>query len=1025
MAYLVTKTKEESYEQLKALIVAFEKEYAVLKGAQYKEAQLRNDFLNPFLKTLGWDVENEAGKTQFLRDVIQEEGIDVEEEDAIAQKNPDYTLRIQGARKLFLEAKKVSIDIEKSAKAAFQTRRYGWNANLGISILTNFERLIVYDCRYKPLATDDPNVAKYRSIHYTDFLKHFDALYTLLSFNSIASGYIDDYFSLTEKTTITFDNYFLKQIEDWRIRLAAEVVSKNEGFNEEDINFLIQRLLNRIVFLRICEDREIEKYETLKGVKNYDELRALFVKADRKYNSGLFDFIEDNFTLNITLNPDLLLDIFNELYYPESPYDFAVVDPTILSQIYERYLGSKITFVNPTAIKVVEEPEVTASSGVVPTPKLVVENIVKEVLNTLFEDKSLAEIQEVKIADICCGSGTFLITVYNYLYEIITLGLLAAGVEDNETLYETAPGLYKLTLRAKHTFLLNSIYGVDINPYAVEVTKFSLLLKLIEDENAASVNDYLAKYKQTVLPSLNENIKNGNSLVGNEYYSFDPKAINDEQKLYKIKPFNWADEFPFLKKTKGFDAIVGNPPYVRIQNMVKYIKEEIRYYRDKVSGYKVAQSGTIDKYYLFIERAIDLLNANGVLGYIVPNKFFTARDGEALRSYIVNNSSLQKIIHFGVSQVFPGRSTYTAILLLDKKKREVFGFKRIRKVLTEFVAGSIEYVAYNNADYTDTPWIFVSKPTEAVFNKIKSGNVTALENIAEICVGLQTSSDDTYIIQPVSETETIYRFVKNGVQHEVEKAICKPCIYDLPLNLFDTIRPNAQMIFPYTISDGKARVFEEDHFQENYPLTWSYLNNFKDHLSGRSINGTKEPKWYQFGRSQSLTKFHNTSKLIWSVLSRGPGYIYDLQNIQFTGGGNGPYYSLISDQGYSPFYILGILTHPVIETMVRAGASEFRGAYYSHGKQFIAGLPIRKIDFANTVEKQLHDNIVETVTQLIASRAAYKALYDPAKKNVQQRLYNHLFDSLVEQVNKIYGITGEDVDIVLSDDMFDTDLNED
>jgi hypothetical protein len=283
------------------LIAAFEKEYVILKKPEYKETPLRNDFLNPLLKTFGWDVENEGARSQFLRDVVQEETIDVEEEDAIAKKNPDYTLRVQGTRKLFVEAKKVSIDIEKSAKAAFQTRRYGWNANLGISILTNFEKLVVYDCRYKPVASDEPNVARYNTFHFTEFIKHFETLYELLSFQSVSSGFIDDYFSLTQNDVTTFDNYFLKQIETWRHRLATDVIQNNTGFNEEDINFLIQRLLNRIVFLRICEDREIEKYETLKAIKSYDELKALFVKSDKKYNSGLFDFIEDNFSLNINL----------------------------------------------------------------------------------------------------------------------------------------------------------------------------------------------------------------------------------------------------------------------------------------------------------------------------------------------------------------------------------------------------------------------------------------------------------------------------------------------------------------------------------------------------------------------------------------------------------------------------------------------------------------------------------------------------------------------------------------------------
>lgn len=1025
MAYIIAKTKEESLEQLKVLIAAFEKEYAFLKTPGYKETPLRIDFINPLLKTFGWDVDNESARSQFLRDVVQEETIDVEEDDAIAKKNPDYTLRIQGSRKLFVEAKKVYIDIEKSAKAAFQTRRYGWNANLGISILTNFEKLVVYDCRYKPIAADDPNVARYSTFHFTEFLEHFETLYQLLSFQSVASGFIDDYFSLTQNDVTTFDDYFLKQIETWRHDLATDVIQNNAGFNEEDINFLVQRLLNRIVFLRICEDREIEKYETLKAIKNYDELKALFVKSDKKYNSGLFDFIEDNFSMNINLKSEILIEIFNELYYPESPYDFSVVDPTILSQIYERYLGSKIAIINLTEILIVNEPEVAVSSGVVPTPKLIVQNIVKETLTSVFAGKTLKEIQQLRIADICCGSGTFAISVYDYLLEQITLAFITEGIKDNELIYQSFNGSYILTLKAKQAFLVSNIYGVDINPYAVEVTKFSLLLKLLENENAASIDNYLAKYKQKVLPSLDDNIKTGNSLVDEKYFEFNPDSIDDDALLYKVKPFDWKDEFPFLEETEGFDAIVGNPPYVRIQNMVKYQAEEIKYYQSAISGFTVAETDTFDKYYLFIQKAINLLNPNGVLGYIVPNKFFIVKGGTALREFISSHSSIYKIIHFGVTQVFPNRSTYTAILILDKKEREQFNFKRIKRLSTEFMAGEINYVTYTNAAFTDQPWIFVSKETEAIFDKVKAANTVPLQNIAEIPVGLQTSADKIYIIQPHTETDTTFKFRKGKIEYEIEKAICKPCLYDLSFNLFDSVAPNAQIIFPYTVADDKAEVFQEDYFEANFPLTWAYLNNFQDSLSKRSINGSKKPKWYQYGRSQSLTKFHDTAKLIWPVLSTKASYIHDADNLQFTGGGNGPYYSLISNSEYSPLYILGILSHPLFEAMVKAGASEFRGAYYSHGKQFIENLPIKQIDFTDKAQVKQYNEIVKTVGQLINAKQGYNQVYLGARKRVFQRKIDFLFDKLIGLINKLYGISNEEMDIVLNDEMFLTDLNED
>src|SRR5690606_11312576 len=304
---------------------------------------------------------------------------------------------------------------------------------------------------------------------------------------------------------------------------------------------------------------------------------------------------------------------------------------------------------------------------------------------------------------------------------------------------------------------------------AVEVTKFSLLLKLLENENAGSIDNFLVKYKQKVLPNLEDNIKCGNSLVDNTYFEYNPDAIENDELLFKLKPFNWVKEFPFLTETNGFDALVGNPPYVRIQNIVKYSIEEIDYFQSDISGYTVATSEAFDKYYLFIQRGISLIHEYGVLGYIVPHKFFIVKGGKSLRSFITTNASLYKILHFGVTQVFPNRSTYTAILILYKKEREEFYFKRIRRITSDLSVDDIHYDNYLSNKYQSLPWVFVSKPTEVVFEKIGSGNVIALQSIAEIAVGLQTSADKTYIFQPVAETESTYIFESKGIQYEVEK----------------------------------------------------------------------------------------------------------------------------------------------------------------------------------------------------------------------------------------------------------------
>jgi len=985
----------------------------------YNETQVRNDFIDPLLKCLGWDVDNNKGKTQFLRDVIQEEYIEVEDE--TTKKNPDYTLRINGTRKLFVEVKKPSVNILKSAKAAFQTRRYGWNANLGISILTNFEHIIIYDCRFKPDVSENEQVARVRIFGFEEYVDAFDEIQRLVSFNSANSGQLDDLFSIYERKGQTFDDYFLKQIENWRQKLAITAIEKNESLNDEDINFLIQRLLNRIIFLRICEDRTIEKFETLKNIKSYDELKHLFQQSDKKFNSGLFDFIEDTLSLKIDIDSEVLIEIFNELYYPLSPYDFSVVDPTILSQIYERFLGSRIVLEEGRQLTILEEPEVSASNGVVPTPKIIVEQIIKDTLSPLTTGKTFTELSTIKVGDICCGSGTFLISAYDFMQQTLLEKLIEEDSDNKDLIYQLDETTFALTLKAKRNILELNIYGVDINPYAAEVSEFSLLLKLLEGENKATVDNFINQHAEKVLPSLKGNIKCGNSLVDSKFFEFMPEALENDQLLHNVKPFDWEIEFPFLKDTKGFDAIIGNPPYVRIQNLVKYAPEEIKYYQSSISGYSVAKKETIDKYYVFIQRAIALLNTNGLLGYIVPHKFFLIKGGKALREFITTNSQISKITHFGVTQVFADRSTYTAILILQKAKKTDFQFKRVRKITPELLEKQDAFVSYQTEAFNADPWIFLSPDTEKVFNKLRSEQSVPLKELAEICVGLQTSADKIYIFEPESETSDTYRFIKNGKQWEVEKNICLPAIYDLSFSLLDTIAANARIIFPYSVENDGAHLFSEEYFESNFPRAWSYLQEHKPQLEKRSLQGNN-PKWYQFGRSQSLTRFHNTPKLVWSVLATNPPYALDNNDLQFTGGGNGPYYALINRSDYSLLYFLGILSHPLFENMVKAGASEFRGAYYSHGKQFIENIPIRQIDPDNTSEKEKYNTIIKLVESLIKTKTQLKSAAYGSKRTVLQRKADTLFDLLIRNINLLYGINGEEFSLVMNDDMFTTEL---
>jgi type I restriction-modification system DNA methylase subunit len=1017
MAYKVCQNIEECKEQLKVLVDAFNKGNAEYTNSKYSEAQLRVDFLNPLIKCFGWDVDNEAKKTQLYREVIQEESIDVEEENKITKKNPDYTLKQFGERSLFIEAKKASIDITKEKAPAFQTRRYGWSANLPFSVLTNFNHLVIYDCTTKPELSDNTSHNRYKVFQFTDFLDQIDDLYALLSFDAIKAGSLKSIETAELKGEESFDSHFLNQIENWRQILAENIVANNADLTQEDINFLIQRLINKIIFLRICEDREIEKYETLKNISGYNKLKELFIYSDKKYNSGLFSYIENDLAQQISIDDQVLIDIFSELYYPISPYDFSVIDSDILSQIYEQYLGNKIELASDYTVSIVQEPEVVASNGVVPTPKRIVKQIVSETLDPLFSGVDIGNALSFKIADICCGSGTFLLSVFDYLLHFRESYYLSLENVASNYLTETRDNQLRLSLQEKHSIIIDNIFGVDINPYAVEVAHFSLLLRLIENENAVSIQSFLDSTGVKVLPNLDENVKCGNSLLDDNYFEYDEDAKDDDDLLFKINPFNWRDEFPFLEETKGFDAIIGNPPYVRIQNFVKYSPDEIEYYRSQASPYTYSKTDLFDKYYLFIERAITLLHEGGRVGYIVPHKFFIVKGGEKLRGFITENTSLDRIIHFGVTQLFPNRSTYTAIIVLYKKNKENVEFSRIDNLTSIDVFNTSPVISYSKNNFGSTPWVFVSEKADKLFSRITCSGTVPLKSIAEIPVGLQTSKDKIYIFTPTKEDAAHFYFSKDKTEYKIEKGICRPCLYDLSFNGFDTISANSQMIFPYEITDNNAVVISEEDFQNNYPYCWAYLNLFKKDLEKRSINGT-EPKWYQYGRSQSLTKFHNKEKIVFPVLSTTSSYVIDKSNFQFTGGGNGPYYSITSDSAYSIHYIAGLLSHPVLEAMVKSRASEFRGDYYSHGKQFIENLPIKEIDFNDTTEKTVYEQICSIVKSIIDTKSKLTEIRIYAKQSVLQRKLNRLYIDLFSLIDNLYGFTQVDIDCITGDNLF-------
>ena len=672
------------------LVETFDQHIEAYRSQQYNETQLRREFIDPFFDELGWDVSNKAGYAQAYKDVIHEDAIKI----GGATKAPDYCFRIGGARKFFLEAKKPSVDIKGDPHPAYQLRRYAWSAKLPLSVLTDFEELAVYDCRMRPKHTDKADVARIMLFTYKDYLKNWSEIAEIFSKEAILKGSFDKYAAATKgkRGTSTVDKEFLAEIEKWRNMLARIIALRNAALSVREINFSVQRTIDRILFLRMCEDRGIEPYGQLQsiisGERTYPRLCEVFEKADQKYNSGLFHFHDepdraegpDELTPNIIIDDKDLKWILHSLYYPQSPYEFSVLPAEILGNVYEQFLGKVITLTSGHRASVEDKPEVKKAGGVYYTPSYIVDYIVKNTVGKLCEGKTPRQVSNLRILDPACGSGSFLIGAYQYLLdwhlkhytenepERHAKGKNPKIFETNSHHYEQVEESqlphYGLTITEKKRILLNNIFGVDIDSQAVEVTKLSLLLKVLEGESSETIDNQYRLFHERALPDLANNIKCGNSLIGPDFCDTIDSSCqslengNPDELRDKINAFDWHAEFPeiFSGKNPGFNAIIGNPPWGA--DFTQTEKTYLSQIHPEVADFESSQ--------YFLASGANLLKPSGTLGMIIPNTFALNVFARRCREKILSLGSISQMVDLSYVDVFSGPNVRSMILILSR-----------------------------------------------------------------------------------------------------------------------------------------------------------------------------------------------------------------------------------------------------------------------------------------------------------------------------------------------------------------------
>jgi len=617
------------------LVDLFRRNAGAYLSPHYNEAQVRQEFINPFFKCLGWDMDNEQGYAEAYKDVIHEAAIKI----GGATKAPDYCFRIGGTAKFFLEAKRPSVNLKDDPAPAYQLRRYAWTGKLPLSILTDFEEFAVYDSRVKPAFTDKAGVARLLYLRYDEYPQRWDELAGVFSREAILKGSFDKYTEASKirRGTATVDTAFLQEIESWRDLLARNLAVRNPNLSQRELNYAVQVTIDRIIFLRMCEDRGIEPYAQLQKLLEepdiYRNLLDLYHKADDRYNSGLFHFHAekgrpekpDQLTPGLSLDDKPLKDILHGLYYPECPYEFSVLSGEILGQVYEQFLGKVIRLTAGHSAKVEDKPEVRKAGGVYYTPSYIVEYIVKQTVGKLLEGKTPRQASRLRILDPACGSGSFLLGAFRLLLDWHHDRYLEDGAtKHTKELYQGAGGVWRLTTAEKKRILLDNIWGVDIDPQAVEVTKLSLLLKVLEGESEQTLQSQLRLFHERALPDLSSNIQCGNSLIGPDFYAGQQMSMFDEEERYRINVFDWEVAFPWLREAGGFDAVIGNPPYIGFHGFA----DQKQYLR---KHYLSAQ-GKFDIYLPFIEQSLRLLHEHGLLGFICPTNFMKRGHGADLRN---------------------------------------------------------------------------------------------------------------------------------------------------------------------------------------------------------------------------------------------------------------------------------------------------------------------------------------------------------------------------------------------------------
>ncbi len=945
--------KEKAREEIKKLVDDFKSNYQKYK--KELEANTETKLVEPLFQILGWS------KNDFIKREKAHRG----EKSGFA----DYAFYIGDKIVFFLEVKKVGISLEKEAYK--QVISYALSKRIPFAIATNFEELKIF-C----VEQEDAINNKFRVFNSPeDYINNFeDLLY--LSKESFEQGLIlkkaESEGRLRKRVSI--DKTLLEDLMQIRSLIASDLGKQYPGkyqINEKEE--IIQRILDRLIFIRRCEDiginpenMLIEDIRRLPDNKAYPKLKEIFKKYNEVYNSGLFAIAKDNDCDKIDINGAIIKKLAYNLYESKDKsyiYNFDWIDADVLGQIYEQYLGKILELTKSGKAKLKDGQVHKKEQGIYYTPTWVVDYIVK---NTVGEIIKKLDAKNIKILDPACGSGSFLIKAFDYLYNHFS--------SNDETKQHRidSQGAYSI----KTEILKNNLYGVDLDNKAVEITKLNLLLKAAE------------KYRK--LPEeVDMRVRNGNSLIDDENDGF--------------HAFKWTGDF----KEGSFDAVIGNPPYIRIQTLDE---KNVDYFN---SHYEAATKN-YDIYALFVEKGLSLLKEGGVLGFILPSKFFNADYGAGLRKVIAKNKALYKIVDFKDFQVFESATTYTCLLFLKKSKNKNFEYLELsNKDELNTSSRTLMKFQYKKSIQAqpsgEENWNFVGGENKSIMEKLRSIKLK-LGNISEnIFQGIITGADKIFIL--IKRDNGLFYSHETNKEYNLEKELLHPLLKGSKhIRRYRSESTEKFVIFPYKIIDSKATPIDEEELQKKFPKIYNYLHENKTTLQKRDRGKMKGASWYLYSRNQNLSRF-GQGKIMTPSIAKFSSFTYDEKSDFFfvgSGGGGGGAYGITLKNKNSSTYILAILNSKLVSYFIGNISSKFSGGYFAFNKQYIEEIPILiPSDKEKSTLSELAKIQLEKNSKL--SEFGDKKTSETAKLEEEIKKTDNEIDELVYQ---LYGITEEEKKII-------------